>query len=168
MARLMMSRDVLKDFGGLPVKVQKKVFEFGRKFQEDSTQSSIHLEPYAEAVDQKVRSARIGDDYRAIVIAPERGDNYLLMHVDHHDEAYRWCKSKRFEAHQALGVLQVFDVQEAQAAAEAHAEKYSADASAYPLDKLSDNDLFHAGVPRALIPAVRAIKNDDASQEFAE
>ncbi len=168
MARLMMSRDVLKDFGGLPVKVQKKVFEFVRKFQEDSTQSSIHLEPYAEAVDQKVRSARIGDDYRAIVIAPERGDNYLLMHVDHHDEAYRWCKSKRFEAHQALGVLQVFDVQEAQAAAEAHAEKYSADASAYPLDKLSDNDLFHAGVPRALIPAVRAIKNDDAFQEFAE
>lgn len=168
MARLMMSRDVLKDFGGLPVKVQKKVFEFVRKFQEDSTQSSIHLEPYAEAVDQKVRSARIGDDYRAIVIAPERGDNYLLMHVDHHDEAYRWCKNKRFEAHQALGVLQVFDVQEAQAAAEAQAEKYSADASAYPLDNLSDNDLFQAGVPRALIPAVRAIKNDDAFQEFAE
>lgn len=168
MARLMMSRDVLKDFGGLPVKVQKKVFEFVRKFQEDSTQSSIHLEPYAEAVDPKVRSARIGDDYRAIVIAPERGDNYLLMHVDHHDEAYRWCKNKRFEAHQALGVLQVFDVHEAQAAAEAQAEKYTAVASTYPLDSLSDNDLFQAGVPRALIPAVRAIKNDDAFQEFAE
>lgn len=168
MAKLMMSRDVLKEFGSLPVKVQRKVFEFVRKFQEDSTQSSIHLEPYAEAVDQKVRSARIGDDYRAIVIAPEQGDNFLLMHVDHHDEAYRWCKNKRFEAHQALGVLQVFDVMETQAAAEAQADKYSSQASAYPLDGLTDDDLFHAGVPRALIPAVRAIKNDDAFQEFAE
>lgn len=164
----MIHRDVFQNYGRLPVKVQKKVFEFFRKFEEDSTQSSIHLEHYTEAVDQKVRSARIGDDYRAIIIAPERGDTYLLIHVDHHDEAYRWCKNKQFEAHLALGILQVFDIQEVQAVAEAQAEKYSADTSAYPLDNLSDNDLFHAGVPRALIPAVRVIKNDDAFQEVAE
>ena len=64
MARLMLFRDVLKDFGELPGKVQKKVFELVRKVQEDSTQASIHLEPYREAVDPKVRSARVGDDYR--------------------------------------------------------------------------------------------------------
>lgn len=168
MARLMISRDVLKNFGGFPVKVQKKVYEFVWKFQEDSTQPSIHLEPYHEAVDPKVRSVRIGDDYRAIVIVPEKGDNFLLMHVNHHDEAYRWCKNKRFEAHQALGVLQVFDVQEAQVAAEVQAQKYSSAVSIYPLDSLSDDELFQAGVPRALIPAVRAIKSDDAFQEFAE
>ena len=89
MAKLMLSREVLKDFGRLPIRVQKKVFELIRKFQDDSTQASIHLEPFAEAVDPKVRSARIGDDYRAVVIAPEQGDNFLLMYVDHHDEAYR-------------------------------------------------------------------------------
>ena len=39
MAKLMLSRDVLKDFGRLPIRVQKKVFEFVRKFQDDSTQA---------------------------------------------------------------------------------------------------------------------------------
>ena len=32
------------------------------------------------------------------------------MYVDHHDEAYRWCANKQFEAHGSLGTLQVFDV----------------------------------------------------------
>ncbi|CAK0757430.1 DNA helicase [Gammaproteobacteria bacterium] len=167
MARLMLFRDVLKDFGGLPGKVQKKVFELVRKVQEDSTQASIHLEPYREAVDPKVRSARVGDDYRAIIIAPDKGDNFLLMFVGHHDEAYRWCRNKHFEAHQVLGVLQVFDVQETQAAAEAQSRKYAADTK-YPLDALTDDELFQAGVPRPLIPAVRAIKNDAAFQDFAD
>ncbi|MFM8444627.1 MAG: UvrD-helicase domain-containing protein [Methylococcus sp.] len=167
MARLMMSRDVLKDFGGLPVKVQRKVFEFVRKFQDDSTQASLHLEPCLGALDSKVRSARIGDDYRAIVIAPEKGDNFLLMYVDHHDEAYRWCRNKRFEAHQALGVLQVFDVQAIETVAKAQVT-CPVESPEYPLDRLSDEDLFQAGVPRALIPAVRAIRGDEAFQEFAE
>ncbi len=170
MAKLMLSREVLKDFGRLPIKVQKKVFEFVRKFQEDSTQASIHLEPFTEAVDPKVRSARIGDDYRAIVVAPEQGDNFLLMYVEHHDEAYHWCRNKRFEAHQALGVLQVFDVREIQAATDAQARKHGppTDHDHYPLDALSDEELFQAGTPRALIPAVRAIRNDEAFQEVAD
>ncbi|MFO1429763.1 MAG: AAA family ATPase [Candidatus Competibacteraceae bacterium] len=169
MAKLMLYRDVLKHFGQLPVKAQKKVLEFIRKFQEDSAQAGLHLEPYAEAVDPKVHSARIGDDYRAIVIAPQQGDTFLLMHVDHHDEAYRWCRNKRFETHPALGVLQVFDVQQATAAlAEQTETPTAAPAHEYPLAHLSDDELFQAGVPKALIPAVRAIHSDTAFQETAD
>ncbi|MDO9141955.1 MAG: hypothetical protein Q7U38_16665, partial [Methylobacter sp.] len=113
MAQLMLHRDVLKNFGRLPGKVQKKVYELTRKFEEDSTQASIHLEHlFPMARDPKVRSARVGDDYRAIVIAPEVGDIFLLAYIDHHDEAYAWCKNKCFEAHLATGTLQIFDVEE--------------------------------------------------------
>jgi hypothetical protein len=35
------------------------------------------------------------------------------------------------------------------------------------LDELTDDDLFHAGVPRPLIPAVRAIRTDAAFEEVA-
>ena len=111
MAKMMLHRDVLKNFGKLPAKVQKKVYELTYKFESDSTQASIHLEPITTAKDKKVRSARVGLDYRAIVIAPEKGDTYLLMHIDHHDEAYQWCMNKQFEAHMALGTFQVFDVE---------------------------------------------------------
>lgn len=167
MATLMLHRDVLKDFGRLPAKVQKKVFELIRKFQEDSTQASIHLEKLEQTVDDKVRSVRVGDDWRAIVIAPQQGDTFLLMHVDHHDEAYRWCRNKRFEAHGTLGVLQVFDIEMAEEAAERSRSPEPApeETPEYPLDRLSDDELFQAGVPRALIPAVRAIRNDAAFEE---
>jgi mRNA-degrading endonuclease RelE of RelBE toxin-antitoxin system len=170
MASLMLHRDVLTGFGRLPTKVQKKVSELIRKFQEDSTQRSIHLEKIEQALDDKVRSARLGDDWRAIVIAPERGDTFLLMHVDHHDEAYRWCANKRFEAHGSLGMLQVFDVAEVEEAAERSGDGNRAladDSRSYPLDELTDDDLFHAGVPRPLIPAVRAIRTDAAFEEVA-
>lgn len=168
MAQLMLHREVLKNFGKLPSKVQKKVYELIRKFEEDSTQASIHLEPLVPMVkDKKVRSARLGDDYRAIVIAPEQGDTYLLMYVDHHDEAYRWCANKQFEAHGALGTLQVFDVEAVEKVVEEEMAQ-SVENDHYPLDDLSDDDLFQAGAPRALIPAIRAVRNDEAFEQLAD
>ena len=166
----MLHRDVLTNFGRLPAKVQKRVSELIRKFEEDSTQSSIHLEKIEQAIDGKVRSARLGDDWRAILIAPQQGETFLLMHVDHHDEAYRWCANKRFEAHGALGMLQVFDVQEVEEAAQRSGDGKTSQtdhSQAYPLDSLTNDELFQAGVPRPLIPAVRAIRTDEAFEEVA-
>ncbi len=171
MAQLMLHREVLKSFGKLPSKVQKKVYELIRKFDEDSTQASIHLEPLTPMVkDKKVRSARLGDDYRAIVIAPEKGDTYLLMYVDHHDEAYRWCANKQFEAHGKLGTLQVFDVEAVERVVDEEISKTSAKIvkEHYPLDDLSDEELFHAGAPTALIPAIRAVRNDTAFEQLVD
>jgi len=161
MARLMIHRNLLKVLGSLPAPTRKKVSEMVDKFHRDSKAPSLHLEPYSEAVDDKVRSVRVDQAYRAIVIAPKQGDTYLLMHVDHHDSAYRWCRNKRFEVHQATGALQVFDVEEVRAAAEEVTPRFEID-NGYPLQKLTDEELFHAGVPTPLIPAVKAIQSDDA------
>lgn len=176
MAKMMLHRDVLKNFGKLPAKVQKKVVELTQKFEEDSTQASIHLETINAAKDSKVRSARVGLDYRAIVIAPEKGNTFLLMHIDHHDEAYRWCVNKRFEAHLALGTLQVFDVEEAERSLQVAAPEEAEDTTAappvappdYALQVLTNDELFQAGVPEALIPAVRAVRSDDDFERLAD
>ncbi len=168
MAQLMMHRDVLKNYGKFPAKVQKKISELHRKFEEDSTQASINLEKLAKAKDPKVRSARVGDDYRAILVAPEKGDTYLLMHVDHHDEAYNWCYNRRFETHAELGIFQVFDVEEVeQVAVEVTAVEDYNENPDYRLHKLSDDDLFQAGTPKALIPSLRAVQNDSDFEQIA-
>lgn len=166
----MLHREVLRHFGKLPSRVQKKTYEFIRKFELDSTQAGLHLEPVGSARDPKVRSARVGDDYRAIVIAPEKGDTFLLMYVNHHDQAYQWAKNKQFEAHGALGTLQVFDPDQVNQAAGVETPGYdlSEFEVPYPLDGLDDDELFLAGVPRALIPAVRAVRTDDAFEQLAE
>jgi mRNA-degrading endonuclease RelE of RelBE toxin-antitoxin system len=170
MANLMIHREVFAGFGKLPSKVQKKVTELHRKFEEDSTQASIHLEKLQPMTrDPKVRSARLGDDYRAIVIAPEKGDTYVLMYIDHHDKAYRWCEHKLFEAHVGTGAFQVVDVEQAERVAEeVKAHKPSQLAMDYRLNALGDDELFQAGVPQALIPSVRAVQSDDDFERMAD
>ena len=164
----MVHRELFKTFGRLPSKVQKKVYELMKKFEEDSTQASLNLEKVSNVRDKKVRSARVGDDYRAIIIAPEQGDTFLLMYVDHHDEAYRWCSNKQFETHTSLGSFQVFDVDAAQDLVSQEQFQPKEHEEYYILDGFNDDELFKAGVPEALIPAVRAVKDDNTFEQMAE
>ena len=38
---------------------------------------------------------------------------YLLLWVDHHDEAYQWAEKKRCVLNHATGSIQVYETQEA-------------------------------------------------------
>jgi UvrD/REP helicase N-terminal domain len=161
MARLMVHRNILKNFHRLPSKVQKRVSELIEEFQRDPHSEAIGLHPLKEAMlDPKVRGVtKLPDGYRAIVIAPEKGDTYLLVYIDAHDRAYAWAKNKRFEVHEMTGVFQVFDAEEVQSVASAAPQPTTAPTEC-ALSRLSDDDLFTAGVPRPLIPAVRSIHSD--------
>ena len=83
--------------------------EFVTRFQNNPTSGSINYEPIHDVQDKRVRTVRIGLDYRGVVLHPEKGDIYLLMWVDHHDEAIDWAKRKVFDIHPVTGALQVID-----------------------------------------------------------
>lgn len=161
MAKLMVHRNILKSFHKLPSKVQKKVSELIEKFQQDPQSPDIGMHPLgATMLDSKVRGVKkLPDGYRAIVIAPEKGDTYLLVHIDAHDKAYDWAKNKRFEVHGMTGVFQVFDAEEVQTVAQDTTVAQPSPPD-YPLATLSDEDLFEAGVPKPLVPAVKSISSD--------
>jgi mRNA-degrading endonuclease RelE of RelBE toxin-antitoxin system len=162
MATLMLHRQILRDFHKLPSKVQKRISEWIELFQKNPKDPSIGLHSVAEGMaDPKVRGAELPGAYRAIIIAPEKGDTYLLVHVDSHDKAYDWARNKRFEVHEMTGLFQVFDAQEVQAAIEDRRQP-AVPANEYPLNELSDDDLFKAGVPKPLIAAVKAIHSDES------
>lgn len=160
MARLMVHRNILKNFHKLPNKVQKRVSELIEEFQDDPHSESIGLHPLKETMlDPKVRGVKkLPDGYRAIVIAPEKGDTYLLVNIDSHDRAYDWAKNKRFEVHEMTGVFQVFDAEEVQTIAKETPQPIVR--AEYSLARLSDEELFTAGVPRPLIPAVKSVHSD--------
>ena len=172
MASLMVHRNILKNFSKLPGKVQKRVAELVDEFQMDPQSPAIGMHPLqGTMLDPKVRGVtKLPDGYRAIVIAPEQGDTYLLVHIDAHDKAYEWAKNKRFEVHQMTGVFQVFDAEQVDAVAAETKTQVDAAVSepSYPLAKLTDEQLFSAGVPEPLIPAVKSIKSDAALEALAE
>jgi mRNA-degrading endonuclease RelE of RelBE toxin-antitoxin system len=168
--QLAISRNYFPAYARLPRKAQRKADEFLRKFKDDPTAAAIHLEPIKRALDAQLRSARIGDDYRIILRAPEHGDLFLVLWADHHDEAYRWASTKQTAVHPATGSLQIFDVSEAAEALTAEAEDEpetaSVDLRKDPAEPASlfephpDDELYLAGVPRALLPSVRAVVTD--------
>src|SRR5690606_41244890 len=110
MAQVAIASGFFPAYARLPRKAQRKLDEFFRKFTVDPKQPSIHYEPVQGAEDRQLRSVRIGDDYRAIIRAPEAGDVFLMLHVEHHDEAYRWAGAKRSEIHPVAGSMQLFEV----------------------------------------------------------
>src|SRR5512145_1097120 len=108
MTEIGVSADFFPSYAALPRKAQRKVETFLQKFRQDPKQASIHYEPLLGTADERLRSVRIGDDYRAIVRAPEVGELFLLLWVDHHDEPYRWARSKQIGVHPRTGSMQIF------------------------------------------------------------
>jgi mRNA-degrading endonuclease RelE of RelBE toxin-antitoxin system len=97
------SPDFLKAFSLIPKQQQKKVREFTEKFRSNPTSPGINFEKITNSKDPKVRSVRIDQTYRAIVVTPEKGDVYLCAWVDHHDKAYEWAMDRMFEVNPKLG-----------------------------------------------------------------
>ena len=87
MPQVALSADFLKAFSRIPRNQQKKVRAFLDKFRADPTSSAINYEPISTMRDSKVRTVRIDKAYRGVVIHPPKGDVYLMVWVDHHDEA---------------------------------------------------------------------------------
>ena len=169
-ATLLISRDIFREFHKLPRQVQKRVSEFHREFQENPADPKLYVHKLdAVMTDPKVRGAEVTRDYRAILIKPDQGNTWLLVKIDKHDDAYDWAKNKRFEVHQSTGVFQVFDKQEIDGVVEEKKNEFQRDFDQeYPLQKLSDDELFQAGLPRLLIPAIREIRSDEDFEKIAE
>jgi len=153
------SADFLTAFSRVPKNQQKKVREFAERFRRDPASSSINYEPVHSARDSKVRSVRIGLDYRAIVIHPEKGSVYLLVWVDHHDQAMAWAANKVFDVNAYTGALQVVDLLPTEVPPAAAAVPPAAQSDDL-LAAFSDGELLSLGTPQALLPSVRAVRTE--------
>lgn len=165
MPSVAISSDFLTAFSKIPQSQQKKVREFVTRFQNNPTSASINYELIHGVQDKRVRTVRIGLDYRGVVLHPEEGDIYLLMWVDHHDEAMDWAKRKIFDIHPITGALQVIDTQlleKAQMIGHPTPDVKNEDGL---FETFQDGDLLRTGLPKLLLPAVRALrKSEDLDQ----
>jgi superfamily I DNA/RNA helicase/mRNA-degrading endonuclease RelE of RelBE toxin-antitoxin system len=152
------SADFLKSFANIPRSQQSKVSQFINKFRNNPTASGINYEKINAAKDKNLRSIRIDQAYRGIVLKPELGNIYLLLYVDNHDNAYDWAKNKTFNINPHTGGLQVVDVDSATGAVK---PQRTADRQTGLFAKVKDKQLLVLGVPEALLPTVRSINSEN-------
>lgn len=105
-------------------------------------------------IDKKIFSVRIDDTYRGIVVRQQEAGVYLLLWVDHHDEAYQWAARKRCEVNPKTGAIQVFDVQTV-------VEQVSAPEKVALFALAKDDDLLRLGVPEVQLDLVRSFVNKE-------
>ena len=147
------STDFLTAFAALPKQKQSKATEFFNKFRTNPNSPGINYEKIDEGIDKNICSVRIDDTYRAIVVRCPDTNVYMLLWVDHHDEAYAWAKRKKCSINKVTGGVQVFDVQEE--TVEKEVEKESL------FGKYTNEQLLHMGLPEEQIPMIKSLATLD-------
>ena len=172
--KVALAQDFLLQLARLPVSVHSKVMKWAIQFQADPTSSGINYENINGAKDSNLKSVRLDKDWRGIVFKPSKGDVYVLLYVDHHDDAYRWAENRKLTINPVTGAMQmvmlehVVEQEVERGALEQQTPDYVASAQpvepdAAPLfGELSDTELMSLGVPEELLPAVRKINLEEA------
>jgi len=162
--KVAISSDFLKSFSLLPQSQQKKVREFVEKFRANPASPGINYEKIHQASDPNLRSVRIDQAYRGIVLKPEAGNAYLLLWVDHHDEAYRWAQNRVFGINPETGSLQVVDVSVGPPPAQ---QRIPSETKGL-FDGFKDKELLKAGIPEALLSLVRGLQTESELDEVGK
>ena len=159
--KVALSQDFLLQLAKLPVNVHTKVMKWAILFQTDPKSPSINYENINGARDQNLKSVRLDKDWRGIVFKPSTGDVYVLLYVDHHDDAYRWAESRKLTINPVTGAMQMVMVESVVQQVELPAVETVSQVPSAPAQalfaELSDRELMSIGVPEEALTAVRVV-----------
>lgn len=115
----------------------------------------LHIEPIEGCKAEGIRSARVNDDLRVVLLI----DPLTLLYVDHHEHAYEWARRRQVTASGDGKMVTVYETARDDLAAPPRESGIRADLfCGYENDYLSDV----IGVPREYIPPLRRLA--DASE----
>lgn len=140
---------------------QGRVMSFVSKFLENPALPSHSLERVQQAKSDNLWSARVSKELRAIAV--KDGEDWALVHVDHHDEAYRWTELRSVERHSRTGELQIVELPTTLISQpEPKATRQRA-----LFDRYDNDYLLSLGVPETWLPVIRQVGSEDELIEIA-
>lgn len=155
--KIALSDSFLESFAAIPRDRQQAVLKFVAKFRQNPRATGINYESIHDAADPNMRSVRIDQALRGIILKPQQGDVYCLLWVDRHDEAYRWASGHRVAIHPDLGSIQIFSVEKELAPP----PQLEVKTSGGLFDDLKEREIRRMGVPAESLTRVRAVQTAD-------
>ncbi|MCK8825252.1 UvrD-helicase domain-containing protein [Fuchsiella alkaliacetigena] len=119
--------------------------------------------------DSSFRSARVNRDLRLIL--SQQGNKYILLYVDHHDDAYDWAENKFFEKNR-FGAVYLYDqvelneYQEKKMEPEDINELYDSRPSLLEKEEVRVKDLSRLDINEVHAQYLMEIKDEDEFLEF--
>ena len=95
--------------------LRKKAYAFLEKLGEDDTSPGLHIEPIINSADDKVRTGRVDQSFRAVLFRVPGTDQpaYVFYGIFPHDEAIAVAKKTRLKLNPVNGVAEITVVAEA-------------------------------------------------------
>jgi len=159
-----------KDLDG---SIAQKILSFITKLQTDPTSPGLDLKTPEGVSDKRIKTARVNDFWRAVLLELNPFTAYTLVAVKPHDDAYVFAASLGYNVNQASGALEIVDtaaLATAIADTKPAAEKVApiATATLFPSLGLKPHDLAQFGIAADVIGAVFAVPDVDALLEFVD
>ena len=163
MAKIAISSHCLKRMPTFERRVRKKLDEVMSVFAQKSAQElrelkGLHLEPYNNSKDSRARTARITDNFRAI-LCDTGGETFVLYDVLPHDETDRWMSRNEFRVNPASGAFEVVDIEAAAEATASGAIQAREEASLFAHRR--DKDFTQLGVDADWLPLLRLATDEE-------
>lgn len=171
MPQLALAKSFWESYDVLEKPIKAGVRKAMEKFQqltvaEMYADKGLHLESVNNARDPRMRTIRITDFWRGVVLAPDDGsDTFLLLNVVPHDGAYTWAAKRLYTVNTATRALEVRNVVAIEEITNTM-EKAAAKAPAFLFARHSDTVLRDLGVDDQVLRAVRTITDKPQLEAF--
>ncbi|MFC8430616.1 UvrD-helicase domain-containing protein [Streptomyces sp. NPDC057253] len=152
--------------------VKKGVFEAWEKFERFSLQQlfkdpGLKLESLKNARDPHIRTIRITDFWRGVVLAPDSGEIFVLLKVMQHDAAIVWAKKQKSSINAVTRAVEIRDAGMLEELAPA-AERVAAESpDRRLLDHISNKELRSLGVDDDTLRRARSFVDKEQLELFA-
>ena len=172
MPQLAFAADFFDEYENLEKTVKQGVREAMAKFQkltaaELTADKGLHLEQLENARDPRIRTIRITQFWRGVVLAPDDGSGtYLLLKVLQHDKAIAWARKRVISVNKATRGLEVRNVEAIEQLTPV-LQKAADKAPALLFADYSDTVLRDLGIDDGVLPAVRTIIDKPQLEAFA-
>lgn len=155
--KVAISDDFLWSFAAIARDRQQAAIKFLSQFRKNPASPGINYEKIQSATDPNMRSVRIDQNYRGIVLKPDSGNVYCLLWIDRHDDAYEWARTHKVAINPEIGNIQIFSSTHEQPVEVPQSSLGRNDLFA----QLKDRELLRLGVPAEALPIVRATSSED-------
>src|ERR1022692_2173568 len=161
MARLRLTEKADKEIEKLARPVKGAIWDFMRKFRQDPSSPGLRFKQLKG--DSRLYSARVNDDYRALMLHV-KDDEYMLVTVKHRSESYDNPERYAYQINQVTGGIDFYDM-----ASLAGTVKPAASAGPSPLfARYTQTQLIELGVGRPLLSTIGKITTEEQLLEFTE
>jgi hypothetical protein len=151
--------------------VKQGVFDAWEKFERLTLDQlfkdpGLKLEALKQAKDPQIRTIRIAQGTRGVVLAPDRGDTFVLLRVMPHDKAIAWAIKQRASINAVTRAVEIRDIEMLDELTPAY-ERIAPASDQRLFSKVSDGDLTALGIDETTLRQARVLTSKEQLTVFA-